>query len=105
MRLTQHLFSYGTLQDEDVQKSLLNRKLKGKRDILIGYCISQKKFKGKYPIVEVSKNRSDDVKGKVFKVSYVELYEIDAFAANIFNRMEITLKSGTKAWVYTENLG
>jgi len=105
LRLTQHLFSYGTLQDEDIQKYLLTRKLKGKRDILIGYCISQKKFKGKYPIIEVSKNRLDGVKGKVFKVSYVELYEIDTFAANIFNRMEITLKSGTKAWVYTENLG
>ena len=105
MRHTQHLFSYGTLQDEDVQKSLINRKLKGKRDILLGYRISRKKFKGQYPIMEVSNDRLDEVAGKVFRVSYVELYEIDSYETKMYKRVEVVLKSGTKAWAYIENLG
>ncbi len=55
--------------------------------------------------MEVSNDRLDEVAGKVFRVSYVELYEIDSYETKIYKRVEVVLKSGTKAWAYIENLG
>ncbi len=39
------LFSYGTLQMENVQKETFGRTLKGTKDILVGYILSEVKIK------------------------------------------------------------
>ena len=104
MRHTQHLFSYGTLQDVEVQKGLLNRKLNGKRNALLGYRLSDKKLMGKYPVIERSADESDCVNGTVFRVSYLELHTIDQYETYMYKRIRVTLKSGIKAWAYVENL-
>lgn len=105
MRLTQYLFSYGTLKDKETQKSLLGRILKGKSDYLMGYRISEKKVNGKYPLIEPSPIKTDKVRGRLFQVSNYELYELDHYETYAYKRIEVELKSGTKAWAYVENLG
>ncbi|MEO0570736.1 MAG: gamma-glutamylcyclotransferase family protein [Bacteroidota bacterium] len=105
MKATQYLFSYGTLQNEDIQRMVLGRTLKGKSGILLGYRISQKKVHGKYPLIEPSPIKTDNVRGKLFRVSNFELHELDHYETYAYMRIEVELKSGTKAWVYVENLG
>jgi len=105
LRFTQYLFSYGTLQNIDVQRAILGRTLKGKIGILAGYRISNKKLHGKYPVIEPSPLETDNVKGKLFKVSHFELHELDHYETYAYKRIEVKLKSGTKAWAYVENLG
>lgn len=105
MKVTQYLFSYGTLQNEDVQRTVLGRALKGKNGILLGYRISEKKVHGKYPLIEPSAIKTDRVKGKLFRVSNFELHELDQYETYAYMRIEVELKSGTKAWAYVENLG
>ncbi|MEM1257807.1 MAG: gamma-glutamylcyclotransferase family protein [Bacteroidota bacterium] len=104
MRATQYLFSYGSLQSKDIQKTVLGRTLKGKSGILVGYRISEKKVQGKYPLIEPSPINTDKVKGTIFKVSNFELHELDRYDTYAYMRIEVRLKSGTKAWAYIENL-
>ena len=85
------LFSYGTLQHEDVQLSTFGRKLEGEKDLLIGYEPSLVKI----PDPEVAKRlhklhhdnvskTGDDwssVQGTVFEVTEAELAKADTFEA------------------------
>jgi gamma-glutamylcyclotransferase (GGCT)/AIG2-like uncharacterized protein YtfP len=105
LRYTQNLFSYGTLQDGEVQKTLLGRLLKGKPTVLLGYRMSEKKVHGKYPLIEISPIRADEVSGMLYKVSNFELHEIDQYESAAYKRVQLEVKSGTKAWAYVENLG
>ncbi len=105
MKHTQNLFSYGSLQQEEVQKTILGRTLKGKSALLKGYRISEKKIYGKYPLIERSPQPTDSVEGTVFKVSNFELYEIDHYESEAYQRVRVKLGSGINAWVYVENLG
>lgn len=70
------LFSYGTLQQEEVQLATFGRKLTGTRDALVGYklsmlritdphvlAISGKEF---HSIVTFTGNEKDFVEGTVF---------------------------------------
>ncbi|MDT0605857.1 gamma-glutamylcyclotransferase family protein [Croceitalea rosinachiae] len=100
MRTTQFLFSYGSLQEEKVQLSVLERKLKGKFDTLIGYKKFEKKLMNKYPIIEKTNNSKDKVKGILYQVSNLDIYKIDLYESLAYSRTSVTLKSGTKAWVY-----
>jgi len=72
----ENLFSYGTLQQENVQLSTFNRVLKGWPDFITGYSLSLLEIKdpdvivasGKthHPIVAYTGNASDKVAGTVF---------------------------------------
>lgn len=104
MRYTQYLFAYGTLQDVEIQKAVLKRKLKGKGTVLKHYFISEKKIVGKYPVIEKSSNGTDYVAGTLYKVSYLELYQIDQYETYAYKRIRVKLKSGIKAWAYVENM-
>lgn len=103
MRFTQYLFAYGTLQNKEVQKIVLNRTLSGKVTVLAGYRMSKKKVLGKYPLIEPSSMQSDIVQGMLFKVSNFELHEIDQYETSFYRRIQVMVKSGIKAWTYVEN--
>ena len=85
--------------------ALLGRTLKGKNETLVGYCLSEKKIYGKYPLIEPSIKKSEEIRGKLFKVSNFELHELDRYETHAYKRVQVELKSSTKAWVYVENLG
>ena len=105
-----NLFSYGTLQQENVQLENFGRVLNGGDDILQGYIIKQieildeiviktsnKKF---HPILFFTGNSKDEIKGKVFKISQSELLKADSYEVDQYERKEVLLKSGKESWVY-----
>lgn len=96
----EYLFTYGTLQDEMIQKVVLSRSLNGKADSLPGYCISKEKVAGAYPVVEKSKNPADRVEGVVYLISDKELLKTDAYEGVAYMRSKVILESGIESWVY-----
>ena len=83
------LFSYGTLQQEEVQLSTFGRKLEGEKDLLLGYEPSLVKI------------RDGSVQGTVFEVTDDELAQADRFEAEFaYTRVTAALASGKEAWVY-----
>jgi gamma-glutamylcyclotransferase (GGCT)/AIG2-like uncharacterized protein YtfP len=104
------LFSYGTLQQDEVQLSSFGRLLEGQEDAMVGYRrslieitdpdvirTSGRRF---HPIVEVSGNPDDEVRGRVFRITDSELLAADAYEVSDYKRIQVPLRSGSTAWVY-----
>lgn len=105
------LFSYGTLQEEQVQLSTFGRLLQGQRDELPRFEPSLVKIEdpqaaaasGRTHHANVTFNgRSDSrVSGTVFEITDTELAAADLYEEDAaYNRMTVTLASGKQAWVY-----
>jgi gamma-glutamylcyclotransferase (GGCT)/AIG2-like uncharacterized protein YtfP len=105
------LFSYGTLQEESVQRSLFGRTISGHNDELVGFEQSLAKIdcsppiasgSGRYHVNVVPNGRSDSrVSGMVFEVTESDLAAADEYEnADGYKRMTATLASGKDAWVY-----
>ncbi|KMQ64700.1 UDP-N-acetylmuramate--alanine ligase [Chryseobacterium angstadtii] len=105
-----HLFSYGTLQKEQVQLETFKRLLSGDKDILTGYKLgmveitdpevlrkSNQKF---HPILEFSGNSSDEVEGMLFEVTEEEILQADEYEVDDYKRIETVFKSGRKGFIY-----
>ena len=108
------LFSYGTLQQEDVQLSTLGRTLDGYRDQLIGFEPSSVEIDdprvaatlGMTHHANVTKSKDDRsrVAGMVFEVTEAELVRIDGYEAPFaYARLLAPLGSGGRAWVYAHS--
>ena len=54
----------------------------------------------KYPIIVRSNDAGAMVSGILYKVSNYELYKIDLYESLAYTRIQATLKSSVKAWVY-----
>lgn len=104
------LFSYGTLQDRAVQLASFGRELAGSSDALPGYTTSllairdqsviEKSGKSHHAIAERSGNLSDQVPGMVFRITPEELLAADRYEVSDYTRVQVTLKSGLRAWAY-----
>jgi hypothetical protein len=104
------LFSYGTLQTPAVQVSTFGRHLDGHADELVGFeqgvfSIDDPAFvaaSGKRDHAIVRFNGRDDsrVRGMVFEVTDAELASADSYEPAGYERIETTLASGKRAWVY-----
>src|SRR5687768_4931072 len=92
------LFSYGTLQQEDVQLSTFGRRLRGQRDALPRFgqdSVMQ------YTNVTFNGDERSRVPGMVFDVTDAELALADQYEEPaLYRRIPVTLASGTEAWVY-----
>lgn len=109
---TVFLFSYGTLQYPDVQKSSFGRLLDGTDDAMRGFAkemveitdpdVLAKSGERFHPIVMPSGNPADEVPGKVFRITPAELAAADAYEVSDYKRIEVPLKSGILAWVYVK---
>lgn len=105
-----NLFSYGTLQKEQVQLETFGRILRGEKDILIGYQLKMLEIKDpevlrksnqKYhPILEFSGNNVDEVEGVLFEVSDEEILHADEYEVDDYKRIETVFKSGKKGFIY-----
>jgi gamma-glutamylcyclotransferase (GGCT)/AIG2-like uncharacterized protein YtfP len=56
-----------------------------------------------YVVAVPSENLEDIIHGVVFEVSSQEMLKVDQFESNSYKRVQVKLKSGRIAWVYTEN--
>ncbi len=106
------LFSYGTLQNDDVQLSTFGRRLAGEPDELVGFesavfRVDDPRFvaasgKADHAIVRFNGRSDSRVHGTVFEVSESELARADRYEPAGYRRIAATLASGRKAWVYAD---
>ncbi|HKC02947.1 MAG TPA: gamma-glutamylcyclotransferase family protein [Sphingomicrobium sp.] len=104
------LFSYGTLRQPEVQIANYGRLLQGEPDVLVGYHLAPVgiadfdviRISGKavHTIAVASGHSDDRIEGVVFALSEAELAATDAYEADAYLRIEVTLESGRSAWAY-----
>lgn len=112
---TVRLFSYGTLQQREVQLANYGRALDGMPDALTGYRIEPLtitdpevvRLSGKavHKIARETGDPADRVPGIVFRLSEAELAATDAYEVDGYARIEVALESGTRAFVYVAPVG
>ncbi len=105
-----NLFSYGTLQKEQVQIETFGRILKGEKDILTGYKLEMleitdaevlRKSNQKYhPILVFSGNVEDEIKGILFDITDKEILQADEYEVDDYKRIETLFKSGKSGFIY-----
>ena len=107
---TENLFTYGTLQQEDVRLSTFGRRLEGTADALPGYRLVMVRIEDQdfmvksgtadHRNIHFTGSASDFVEGFVFSVTRKELEQSDAYEPDGYERVLVQLKSGLNAWVY-----
>lgn len=106
----EHLFSYGTLQQAEVQQANFGRLLDGAADALVGYrqdwvlitdpAVIAVSGSDRHPIVRHTGQASDRVVGMVLAVTPEELLAADEYEVDDYARVSVTLASGLASWVY-----
>jgi len=106
------LFSYGTLQQQNVQLATFGRLLQGNADSLVGYRQSMVAIddpevvrtsgKTHHPIVKFTGAPEERVQGTAFDVTESELGQADRYEVSAYKRVVAPLLSGREAWVYVD---
>ena len=107
---TEHLFAYGTLQNEAVQLATFGRRLAGQPDALVGYRLTLIEIEDQdfvatsgtahHQNLQCTGLASDFVAGAVFTVTQKELAQADEYEPADYKRVLVQLRSGVKAWAY-----
>jgi gamma-glutamylcyclotransferase (GGCT)/AIG2-like uncharacterized protein YtfP len=106
------LFSYGTLQQAEVQRATFGRLLEGSADALVGFeqawvriedeAVLATSGRSHHPIVKPSDAPASRVPGTVFEITDAELDQADRYEVAAYRRIATTLASGRQAWVYVD---
>jgi gamma-glutamylcyclotransferase (GGCT)/AIG2-like uncharacterized protein YtfP len=113
MNTDQLLFSYGTLQHDDVQLATFGRRLEATPDALIGYQLTTIEVRDQEFVakagsqqrnLEYTADTKDLVEGVALKLTEHELEQADAYEPAEYKRKLVQLQSGASAWVYLTNL-
>lgn len=104
------LFSYGTLQQENVQQATFGRRLESQPDALCGFTLSMVAItdpdviaasgSDSHPIIRETGRQSDEIAGAALAVTADELLAADTYEVSDYKRIGVTLKSGRPAFVY-----
>ncbi|MDR9468590.1 gamma-glutamylcyclotransferase family protein [Marinospirillum sp.] len=104
------LFSYGTLQQKEVQLANFGRELSGVKDTLQGYTVGEmvitdervlrESGKAIHPILRFTGDLAEEVRGTVFELTEAELAQADDYEVDDYVRTLARLKSGTECWIY-----
>ena len=104
------LFSYGSLQQQDVQLATYGRLLNGQQDALIGFAPSRVKIKDTevaqrlgmtHHANAVPSDGDARVTGSAYEVTEDELRATDEYERPfLYRRVLAPLASGREAWVY-----
>lgn len=108
------LFSYGTLQQTDVQLANFGRILEGVKDRLPKYRVEmlritdpwvlQESGKEYHPILQYSGRAEDLVEGTVFSLTASELALADDYEVDEYIRIKAQLESGKSCWIYAARM-
>ncbi|GGG05224.1 UDP-N-acetylmuramate--alanine ligase [Dokdonia pacifica] len=111
--MNHYLFSYGTLQKEQVQLETFGRLLHGTEDALVGFRLEKVLIKDPnvvalsnepyHPIAIPTGTKKDLIHGLCFKISVQELEHADTYEVADYKRIKTTLHSGKEAWVYIKS--
>jgi Gamma-glutamyl cyclotransferase, AIG2-like len=104
------LFSYGTLQQPEVQRANYGRLLDGTPDVLVGYSLEALAIadpdvvrvsgKAVHTIARFSGDPSARVEGVRFELTEAELAATDEYEVDAYARTEVVLESDVRAFVY-----
>jgi gamma-glutamylcyclotransferase (GGCT)/AIG2-like uncharacterized protein YtfP len=104
------LFSYGTLQQKNVQLANFGRELCGVKDSLPQYVVGEITITDERVIAESGKSIhlilkytgdiKDQVSGTVFDISDQELLKADAYEVDDYQRKSAIMASGAHCWIY-----
>jgi len=104
------LFSYGTLQQEEVQRGTYGRLLQGRPDVLVGYRLAPLEITDPdvvalsgapvHMIACRTGDPADRIEGVVFTITPAELAATDDYEGDPYVRIEARLASGAAAFVY-----
>jgi gamma-glutamylcyclotransferase (GGCT)/AIG2-like uncharacterized protein YtfP len=104
------LFSYGSLRQPGVQRATFGRLLDGHEDALPGYAlgtilidepeVAEVSGASVHSIARPTGHRTDLIPGVVFLLTAEELAAADAYETDAYARVEATLASGQRAFVY-----
>lgn len=108
------LFSYATLQQENVQLATFGRKLDGSADSLVGFErtlfeitdreVIRTSGKTHHPMATFTGDAAHQVAGTVFEVTQSELEQADRYETDpAYRRISTRLLSGRDAWVYADS--
>ncbi|MBZ4322148.1 gamma-glutamylcyclotransferase family protein [Streptomyces huiliensis] len=107
---TVRLFSYGTLRQPEVQRSLFGRELAGTSDALPGYRLATVEItdphvialsgSAHHPILRPTGDPADRVEGTALLITESELAAADDYEVDDYARTLVPLASGAEAWVY-----
>jgi hypothetical protein len=107
---TELLFSYGTLQLPEVQRSTFGREVDGRPDAIVGYELDYVTItdphvvavsgSDRHPILRPSDAHDAAVPGTVFAISAADLAAADEYEVDAYQRISVPLRSGARAWVY-----
>ncbi|WP_114954026.1 gamma-glutamylcyclotransferase family protein [Sphingosinicella terrae] len=104
------LFSYGTLQQPEVQRATFGRLLDGRPDALAGYRLAPLVISDPgviaasglevHTIACPTGDPVHRIDGIVFSISPAELAAADRYETDAYDRVEVILASGASAFVY-----
>jgi gamma-glutamylcyclotransferase (GGCT)/AIG2-like uncharacterized protein YtfP len=108
--VTELLFSYGTLRQRDVQRSIFGRELDGREDAIVGYDLEYVTItdprviaasgSDRHPILKPADRTDAAVAGMVYAISESDLAAADEYEVDDYARITVPLRSGDQAWVY-----
>ena len=106
------LFSYGTLQQDEVQLATFGRRLTGRADGLTGYALTtiwiedpsvvEVSGKAEHLVLVPNPTAREAIEGVVFEITREELAAADGYETAAYRRVEVALRSGATAWVYVK---
>src|SRR6478735_5134161 len=109
-RVTELLFSYGTLRQPGVQRDVFGRELDGRPDAIVGYDLDYVTItdphviassgNDRHPILKPTDRADVAVEGTVYAVSDCDLAAADDYEVDDYERIAVPLRSGDQAWVY-----
>jgi hypothetical protein len=93
-----------------VQRALFGRELVGEPDALEGYVVNLVAIRdaagpganeaGEYLILRKAQGPAPAVRGRALRLTQAELAKADAYETHAYRRVEVTLLSGRRAFVY-----
>jgi len=107
----EHLFSYGTLQQPEVQLATFGRLLDSRPDRLPGYRLGLLAIDDAQVVATSGKTHhpiaargdaGDGVPGAVLAMSLEQLRQADGYEVADYRRERVTLASGLQAWAYVD---
>jgi len=106
------LFSYGTLQQEEVQLQTFGRRLSGLKTTIAGFKVGTLKIKdpevvalsGKevHPILQRTQDLQDQVSGMAFEVTEDELLLADRYEVPQYKRVLVKSTDDRAVWIYAD---
>lgn len=110
-RMANHLlFTYGTLQQVDVQMAVFGRALDGEPDAVVKHRLGEVVIDDPYvikvsgsvvhPALIADATPGAEVPGTVLTLTVDQLARADAYEVDAYRRVVVPLRSGRMAWVY-----